>query len=113
MNNNENFENNRINNINQQNMNELNKTVNMNNKKKHSPMVIAALTLGIISICTVAFWYISIPSSIIAIVFGSKTTKRIGSKLGKAGLVTGIIGLSLTLLLYIVVITIIALGDYF
>ena len=110
MNNNEIFDKNKTNNIEQENMNEINNT---ENNKKHSPMSIASLTLGIISICTVAFWYISIPSSIIAIVFGSKTTKRIGSKLGKAGLVTGIVGLSLTLLLYIVVITIIALGDYF
>ncbi|MBR2708687.1 MAG: DUF4190 domain-containing protein [Bacilli bacterium] len=80
--------------------------------RKKSSMAISALTLGIIAMCTLAFWYISIPTSILAIVFGAKTTRRIGSKLGKAGLILGIIGLSLTILLYAVATTLILLNGY-
>ena len=71
------------------------------NKLNNSGMHIASLVLGIISIVTALFWYISLPSGILAIIFGAKSAKRTGSKLGKAGLITGIIGLSLFALIYI------------
>ena len=70
-------------------------------KLNNSGMHIASLVLGIISIVTALFWYISLPSGILAIIFGAKSAKRTGSKLGKAGLITGIIGLSLFALIYI------------
>ena len=69
--------------------------------KKNSAMATASLPLGIISIVLSLFWYITIPTGILAIVFGSKTTRRLGSKLGKSGLITGIVGLSLFLLIYL------------
>ncbi len=62
---------------------------------------IVSLVLGIISILTSFFWYITLPSGIIAIVLGAKSYKKEGKKLGLAGLITGIIGISLCLLLYI------------
>lgn len=68
---------------------------------KKGSMHIAAFVLGIISIITSFFWYVSMPSGILAIVLGAKAAKRTGSKLAKAGLITGIIGLSLFLLIYI------------
>lgn len=71
------------------------------NNKKYTGLAVASLTLGIISIVTNLFWYISIPAGILAIVFGVKSIKKFGSKLGKAGLITGIIGISLCLLIYI------------
>ena len=61
------------------------------NEKNKSAMAIASLPLGIISIVTNLFWYMSIPTGILAIIFGAKTTRKLGSKLGKAGLITGII----------------------
>ena len=70
-------------------------------EKNKSVMHISALVLGIISIVTALFWYISWPTAIMGIVFGAKSTKRMGSKLGKAGLVTGIVGLALSLFMYI------------
>ncbi len=69
--------------------------------KNKSGMPVASLVLGIISIVTNLFWYITLPTGILAIVFGAKSAKRMGSKLGKAGLILGIIGLSLFLFVYI------------
>lgn len=71
------------------------------NKEKKSGMGVAALTLGIISILTPLFWYMVIPTSILAIIFGAKSAKKNGSKIGKAGLILGIIGLSLFAFIYI------------
>lgn len=66
-----------------------------------SPFNVAALTLGILSILTALFWYLAIPTGILAIVFGAKAIKKTGSKIGKAGLITGIVGLALCLFIYI------------
>ena len=70
-------------------------------EKRRTGMSVAALTLGIVSIIFGLFWYICIPTGILAIVFGAKTAREMGSKLGKAGLITGIIGLSICAFLYI------------
>lgn len=65
---------------------------------------IAALVLGIISILGSGFLYIGLPTGILAIVLGAKSAKRTGSKLGKAGVVTGIVGISILVLLYVAII---------
>ena len=80
-------------------------------EQNKSVMRVASLVLGIISIVTAAFWYITLPTGVLAIIFGAKTTKKFGSKLGKAGLITGIIGLSLFLFIYISIIFIIILSN--
>ena len=69
--------------------------------KKTSSMPAASLTLGIVSIVLAIFWYITIPTGVLAIIFGKKSVNRFGSKLGKAGLITGIVGLSLFGFIYI------------
>ena len=71
------------------------------NLKNKSGMPVASLVLGIISILTALFWYITLPAGILAIVFGAKSAKKMGSKLGKTGLILGIVGLSLFLFIYI------------
>lgn len=74
----------------------------MENKKvEKSPMGVASFVLGIISVVTTLFWYMTIPTGILAIIFGAKSTKKTGSRLGKAGLITGIVGLSLCVFIYI------------
>lgn len=83
----------------------------MEEKNKHA-MHIAALVLGIISIVTALFWYITLPTGILAIIFGIKSAKAYGSKIGKAGLITGIIGLSLFAFNYIGMTLIILLSNY-
>ena len=72
-----------------------------NKNEERAVMHIVSLVLGIISILTGFFWYMSIPAGIVAIIFGVKTYKKMGSKLGLAGMITGIVGLALSLLIYI------------
>ena len=76
-----------------------------------SAMHIASLVLGIISIVTALFWYITLPTGILAIVLGAKSARRTGSKIGKAGMITGIVGLALFVLMYMVMISILLLAN--
>jgi len=63
--------------------------------KKKSPYGVLSLTLGIISIISALFWYISLPTGVLAIITGIKGKNMVDSKLGTAGKVTGIVGLSI------------------
>ena len=47
----------------------------------------------------------------LAIVFGVKSIHKVGSKLGKAGMVTGIVGLSVFVFIYLSLILILALAN--
>lgn len=80
-------------------------------EKNKNVMHICSLVLGIISIIFALFWYIALPAGILSIVFGVKSSKKTGSKIGKAGMITGIIGLSLSVFMYISMILIIVLGN--
>lgn len=82
----------------------------MEENKNKSGMGVASLVLGIISIITALFWYMAIPTGVLAIVFGAKSVKKTGSKLGKAGLITGIVGLALFAFIYISLILILVLA---
>ena len=55
----------------------------------------------------------SLPLGILAIIFGAKTTRKLGSKMGKAGLITGIVGVSICAFIYISIIMITILGIYY
>lgn len=70
------------------------------NYKNKNVMHIGSLVLGIISIVTALFWYITLPTGILAIVFGVKSARKTGSKIGKAGMITGIVGLALFAFIY-------------
>ncbi len=70
-------------------------------ERKHSSMHIAGFVLGIISMLSTFFWYIAIPSGILAIVFGAKSSRATASKLGKTGLILGIIGLAACVFIYL------------
>lgn len=80
-------------------------------EKNKNVMHICSLVLGIISIIFALFWYIALPAGILSIVFGVKSAKKTGSKIGKAGMITGIIGLSLTVFMYISMILIIVVEN--
>lgn len=82
-----------------------------NEIKNKSSLGVASLTLGIISIVFSLFWYITIPTGILAIIFGKKSISKVGSKVGKAGLITGIIGLSLFAFIYISLIIIMVVSS--
>ncbi len=70
-----------------------------------NPMAIVALVLGILSILTACFWFVAGPLGIAAIVLGflgrgkAKRGEARQGGLAMAGLVTGAIGLVLTIVL--------------
>ncbi len=84
-----------------------------NNKEERIVSHIVSLVLGILSILSVLFWYIALPTGILSIIFGTKSYKRYGKKLGLAGLITGIVGLSLTIFIYVSLIIIILLQNIY
>ena len=76
-------------------------------EKENKVSHVVSLVLGIISVLTTFFWYISLPTGITAIVLGVKSYKKESKKLGLAGMITGIVGVSLCLLIYITLLIII------
>lgn len=79
----------------------------MKNKEENRVLShIVSLVLGIISVLTTFFWYISLPTGIAAIVLGARSYKKDNKKLGIAGLITGIVGTALCLLIYITLVII-------
>ena len=83
----------------------------MEENRKSPVLNISGFVCGIISIITSLFYYISIPTGIISIICSAKGIKKSGSRLAKAGLVLGIVGLSICTLIYILFVTIIVLGN--
>ena len=81
------------------------------NNKNKSAMGIAGFVLGIISILSTLFWYITLPTGVLAIIFGAKSSKKTGGKLGKAGMILGIVGLSIFAFIYISLIMLITLSN--
>ena len=80
-------------------------------EKENKVSHIVSLVLGIISILTTFFWYISLPTGITAIILGIKSYKQESKKLGLAGMITGIVGVSICLLIYITLLIIIILQN--
>jgi len=64
--------------------------------KRKSPYGLVSLTLGIISILSALFWYISFPTGILAIIFGNTGKKMVDSNLALAGKIVGIIGMCIS-----------------
>ena len=80
-------------------------------EKENKVSHIVSLVLGIISILTTFFWYISLPTGITAIILGIKSYKQESKKLGLAGMITGIVGVSICLLIYITLLIILILQN--
>lgn len=72
-----------------------------NNKEQRVVAHIVSLVLGIVSVVSTLFWYISLPSGILAIILGIKSYKKDGKLLGLAGMITGIVGLVICLFIYL------------
>ena len=83
----------------------------MEKTKKSLASSITSLVLGIISILAGFFYYISLPTGILAIIFGVRSIKKSDSKIGKAGLITGIVGVCICLFIYISMALIILLAN--
>lgn len=63
--------------------------------KKVNGFSIAALVLGIVSLVLCCFWIVSIPCSILALIFGILAIKKPGKGMAIAGIITGAITLAL------------------
>lgn len=84
----------------------------MANKKE--PRVVShivALVLGIISVLSTLFWYISLPTGITSIVLGAKSYRKEGKILGLAGMITGIVGTIICIFIYISLLIILLLQN--
>jgi hypothetical protein len=81
------------------------------NKNNRMVSHIVSLVLGIISLVTTLFWYISLPSGITAIVLGAKSYRKEGKALGLAGMIMGIVGVTICLLIYIALVILLFLRN--
>lgn len=72
-------------------------------KNKKDTYAIASLTLGILTVVFCSIWYIGLIGGILAIVFGAKASSKNRSRMGRAGLILGIIGLTLFIIIYVAV----------
>lgn len=78
---------------------------------KNNGLSNASLTLGIVSTVCFALFHISIATGILAITFGAKANKQSQyNKGGRTGIITGIIGISLCLGLYITMLVLFLTG---
>lgn len=66
-------------------------------------LAIAALVAGIISILTALIWFVSIPLAVVAVIFGALSTKSAKRGMAIAGIVTGSIGVVLSIIITYVV----------
>lgn len=80
-------------------------------ENRGSALTISGFVCGIISILGFLFYYISIPAGIASIICSAKGIKKSGKKLAKAGLILGIVGLSMCIFVYIFFITAIVMGN--
>lgn len=64
---------------------------------------IASLVLGILAIVSSVVWYIGIVLGVLAIIFGAVSVKKQGRKKAIAGIVTGGVGVVLSLLIVLMV----------
>lgn len=80
-------------------MSQVNKTVPVEGQG----LAITSLVLGILAIITCLVWYIGIVLGVLAIIFGTVSVKKRGRKKAIAGIVTGSIGVILSLLIIWVV----------
>lgn len=71
-------------------------------KKESKGFSIASMVLGIISLVLLCIWYISLPCSILAIIFSIVGMKKGGKGMAIAGLVTGIVAICLYVLIFVV-----------
>lgn len=80
--------------------NENNVQINKVEKQKIYGLNIAALVLGIISLVLWCVWCISIPCSILSLIFGIIGIKKEGKSMAIGGIVTGAISLALWFLVF-------------
>lgn len=81
-------------------------------EKDRQGLAIASMVLGIISLALFCVWYISIPCSILALIFGIISVKSSKKGMAIAGISTGATSFILTILLHIFIFLIVGFGTY-
>lgn len=76
--------------------------VNQSAQAEKKGLSIASMVLGIVGLVCCCFWYIAIPCSILAIIFGILGKKKGGKGMAIAGLVLGIIAIALFIILILI-----------
>ncbi len=71
-------------------------------KKERKGFCIASMVLGIVALVFFCLWYISIPCGILAIIFGIMGIKATNRGMAIAGLITGSIGLVVSILIVVI-----------
>lgn len=71
-----------------------------NTTKKVNGLTIASLVLGIVSLVLWCAWFISIPCSILALIFGILGIKKPGKGMAIAGIITAAIALAIWILIF-------------
>ncbi len=66
-------------------------------KPRKKGLCIASMILGIVALVLFCIWYISIPCGILAIIFGALGVKTMDKGMAVAGIVTGAIGLVISI----------------
>ena len=69
-------------------------------------LAVLSLILGIISIVLACFWFVSIPCGIIAVILGVMAKKSTKPNISISGLVTGCIGIFISILIIIIFFTV-------
>lgn len=78
-----------------------NKEAEVINNEKTPGLSVASMVLGIVSIVTWCAWFISIPCSILALIFGILGVKKPGKGMAITGIVTGSIVLAIWVLVFL------------
>ena len=78
-----------------------NKETEVINKEKTPGLSVASMVLGIVSKLTGCAWFISIPCSILALIFGILGVKKPGKGMAITGIVTGSIVLAIWVLVFL------------
>lgn len=78
-----------------------NKETEVINNEKTPGLSVASMVLGIVSIVTWCAWFISIPCSILALIFGILGVKKPGKGMAITGIVTGSIVLAIWVLVFL------------
>lgn len=78
-----------------------NKETEVINNEKTPGLSVTSMVLGIVSIVTWCAWFISIPCSILALIFGILGVKKPGKGMAITGIVTGSIVLAIWVLVFL------------
>lgn len=78
-----------------------NKETEVINNQKTPGLSIAAMVLGIVSLVTWCVWFVSIPCSILALIFGILGIKKQGKGMAITGTITGGIALAIWVVMFL------------